>query len=241
MRHAVVLVCLAACAEPKLRAQTLPELVASPNKAAISVARMNYQPNERLRWEVHHKGFTIGRIELLANGGRITSKFRTSPLASMFAKAEHDLVTTVSLAGTYPEAVSERVVVDGERQEYEEYFDGMNMVVGGKARRIEGGVAHTLHTALGVLRTWAQPDAKPGYLMIVHAGELFKLSVDAPMAEDWRGTPTLKVEGRVISLDDAAMKPILLTLWLTANDARTPIRFAVSSDGKQLDAEKIDD
>jgi hypothetical protein len=71
----------------------------------------------------------------------------------------------------------------------------------------------------------------------LHAGDLYRLDVDTPSREDWRGTPTLKIEGRIFGGE----KPILFTMWLTDNAQRIPIRIAISHDGKQLDAEKLDD
>lgn len=237
MRNAVLLVCLVACGEPKYVAKPLPDLIANPRRTPISVPSLVLPDGERLRWEVHHKGFTIGRAELIVGGGRITSRFKTSSLASMFAKAEHELMTTLAHAGTYPDYASERAEVDGARENYEISFDGSVYMIGGKGRRIPDGVGHTLHSALGVLRAWASPKAQPGYLNVLHAGDLYRLDVDAPTREDWRGTKTLKVEGRILGGE----KPILVTFWFTDNDRHIPIRIAISADGKQLDAEKIDD
>jgi hypothetical protein len=241
MRTALPVLCiLAACGEPKFVAQPLPDLIANPTRAPISVPRLMLPDGERLRFEVHHKGFTIGRAELVVGGARITSRFRTSQLASMFATASHELTTTLAHAGTYPDTSNEAVDVDGESERYEVMFDRSNYMIGGKARRIPEGVGHTMHTALGVLRAWAVERARPGFIMVLHTGELFRLDVDSPIPEDWRGTKTLKIEGRIVDSAKTA-KPILVTLWLTANTQRTPIRLAISQDGKTIDAEKIDD
>ena len=236
MRTVLLLVLLAGCGEPKYVAKPLPDLIANPRRAAISVPRLVLPDNERLRWEVHHKGFTIGRAEMLVTGSRIVSRFKTSQLASMFAKAQHELTTTLAHAGTYPDFASELDEVDGAKESYEISFSGSVFVIAGKGRRIDG-VAHTLHSALGVLRAWASPTAKPGFINVVHAGELFRLDLDTPSREDWRGTKTLKLEGRILG----AEKPILVTIWLSDNEVRVPIRIAISHDGKQLDAETIED
>ena len=234
----VVWVGLVGCGEPPLVAQPLPELIANPTRAPIAVARLVLPEGERLRWEVHHKGFTIGRVELVVGGARVTSRFRTSPLARMFARAEHDLMTTLAHAGTYPDHASEKLVVDGETSSYDIMFDRSVYVLDGRPRRVRDGVVHTMHSALGTLRAWAVPNARPGYLHIVHAGELYRLDVDSPSREDWRGTPAVKVEGRIV--EDGA-KPVVVTLWLTANATRSPIRIAIAHDGKQIDAEQIED
>lgn len=238
MRHALMVVCLVACGEPKLVAKPLPELIKNPTRAPIAVPQLVLPDGERLRWEVHHKGFTIGRAELVVGGARITSRFRTSQLASMFARAQHELTTTLAHAGTYPDHATELVDVDGERQQLDIMFDRSVFVIDGKPRRIADGVAHTMHSALGTVRAWAVPNARPGFLMIVHAGELYRLDLDSPTREDWRGTPSVKIDGRI---DAKETKPILVTMWLTADAKRTPIRIAIAHDGKQLDAEKIDD
>jgi len=237
MRNVLLLACLAACGEPKFVEKPLPELLANPKRTSISVPRLLMPDGERLRWEVHHKGFTIGRAELVVGGGRITSRFKTSQLASMFARAEHELMTSLAHAGTYPDYASERAEVDGVKESYEISFDGSVYMIGGKGRRIPDGVGHTMHSALGVLRAWAIPNAKPGFLNVLHAGDLYRLDVDTPMREDWRGTKTLKIEGRILG----AEKPILVTIWLTDNERHIPIRIVLTHDDKQIDAEKIED
>jgi Protein of unknown function (DUF3108) len=238
-KAAVVVLCLATgCGEPKYVAKPLPDLIANPKRMAISVPALLMPDGERLRWEVHHKGFTIGSAEMVVSGSRISSRFKTSQLASMFAKASHELTTSVAHAGTYPDYASERAEVNGEKEAYEISFDGSVYMIGGKGRRIADGVGHTMHTALGVLRAWASPKAKPGYINVLHAGELFHFDVDTPTAEDWRGTKTLKIEGRILGAEN---KPILVTIWLTDDKKHIPSRIAISADGKQLDAEKIDD
>ena len=236
MRTVLILVVVAACGEPKFVAKPLPELLANPKRTQIFVPHLVMPDGERIRWEVHHKGFTIGRAELLVGGARIVSRFKTSELASMFAKAQHELTTTLAHAGTYPDYASEAAEVDGTRESYEVSFDGSAFMVGGKGRRIDG-IPHTLHSALGVMRAWASSTAKPGFINVVHAGELYRLDLDAPTTEDWRGTKTLKLAGQILGAD----KPILFTMWLTDNERRIPIRIAISHDGKQIDAEKIDD
>lgn len=238
MHHALLLVCLVACGEPKLVAKPLPELIKNPTRVPIAVPRLVLPDGERLRWEVHHQGFTIGRAELVVGGARITSRFRTSQLASMFARAQHELTTTLAHGATYPDHASERLDVDGETQQLEIIFERSLFVVDGKARRIDNGVAHTMHSALGTIRAWAVPRARPGFLMVVHAGEVFRLDLDSPIREDWRGTPSVKVDGRIEAKGE---KPIHVTMWLTVDAARTPIRIEIAHDGKQLDAEKIDD
>ncbi len=237
MRKILLLVLLAACGEPALKAQTLPTLIANPRHTPIVVNRLVMPDGERIRWEVHHKGFTIGRAEMVVGGAKITSRFRTSQLASMFAKAEHELTTSIAHEGTYPDYASETANVNGTPEKYEVMFDHSVYVIDGKPRRVPDGVAHTMHSAPAVLRAWASTTAKPGYLRVLHAGELYKLDVDTPVREDWRGTATLKIEGRILGFD----KPILVTLFLTDDDRRLPIRFVISNDGKQIDADKIAD
>lgn len=239
MRNAaVVIVCLIGCGEPKYVAKPLPDLIANPKRVPIAVPALLMPDGERIRWEVHHKGFTIGRAEMVVGGSRISSKFATSQLASMFAKASHELMTSIAHAGTYPDFASERAVVNGEKESYDISFDGNAYMIDGKGTRIPDGVGHTMHTALGVLRAWARPNARPGFINVLHAGELYHFDVDTPTAEDWRGTKTLKIEGRIVGADK---RPILVTIWLTADPKHIPIRIAISADGKQLDAEKIDD
>src|SRR5688572_1792475 len=93
MRNTVLFLCIAACGEPKIVAKPLPPLLANPTRAPIAVPSLLMPDGERLRWEVHHKGFTIGRVELVTGGAQITSRFRTNDLANMFARAAHELTT----------------------------------------------------------------------------------------------------------------------------------------------------
>ncbi|HLL23288.1 MAG TPA: DUF3108 domain-containing protein [Kofleriaceae bacterium] len=224
------------CGEPRYVAKPLPDLVVNPRRMPIRVNALVMRDGERLRWEVHHQGFTIGRAELVVSGARVTSKFKTSQLASMFARAEHELSTTLSAAGAFPEGASERAVIDGAHEVYELVFAPRVYVVNQTLRRLDGA-AHTMHSALGVLRAWGAPTAGPGFLDVVHAGELYRLEIDTPTREDWRGTRTLKLDGRITGMEH----PVLVTMWITEDDRRLPVRIELAFDGKQIDAELIED
>jgi hypothetical protein len=97
-----------------------------------------------------------------------------------------------------------------------------------------GNVGHTLHTALGVIRGWASPQARSGFLYIVHAGELFRIDFQPPTVEDLRDRRTLRVEARV-----RGDTPISLSIWLSDTPDRVPLRIEVRAEGVRLTAELI--
>jgi hypothetical protein len=119
-------------------------------------------------------------------------------------------------------------------------FDGASYAIDGRFFSLpDGNPGHTLHSALGAVRAWAQPDARPGFLFIVHAGQLVRLEVARPIVEELQGTKTLRVECRVHPQTDQR-EPFAATLWLTDDPKRTPVRIEVTSAGEHVTAELFD-
>jgi hypothetical protein len=235
-RHAAALVFLLAC-EPQLVPTPLPPLAVARAPVAIDVGTLGLHPGEAMIWDVALRGMTIGRAELVVGDTDVRSRFKTGGLASAFASARHEMVTRLDRAAERPSSGSETLVVDGETRRVEVVFEGSSVVVGGRAVAVPGGGrAHTLHTALGALRAWADPGAAPGYLYVVQLGRLFRLDVAQPMAEDFQGRRTLRIDGH-IRADDA--DPISITLWLTADPTRAPVRIEIRTAAAQLTAELV--
>jgi hypothetical protein len=233
LRHAWIAFALVAC-EPTLRMKPLPELVKEAPAQSMSVSALLLVPGESMVWDVHMQGFTIGRVELDVGEARVRSRFVTAKIVSSFARVRHDLTTTLDHDVTRPIHALDALEVDGERTRVETTFAGARLQLGTKSIAVpDGNFGHTLHSALGVVRAWAHPDARPGYLYVIHAGELFRLEFAQPLVEDLQDAKALRVECRV-----RGDLQISMTIWLRASD-RTPLRIEIRSEEARLTAELI--
>jgi hypothetical protein len=230
MRLAIAVVLLCAC-ESTLPPHARPLLVAPDQPRAIRVDELRLSPGEFLIWDIHAQGFTIARAELEVADGKVFSRVRTGRLASTFARVSHDLTTRFG-AGRALHAI-EMLDVDGDRTSMTARFAGSRVEIETRALAVPGGNSgHTLHTALGAIRAWASPQARRGFLYIVHAGEIFTLDVAQPMRETLQGAPTLRIEGRIRE------QAIGLTIWLRESD-RVPVRIEIRADGATITAELV--
>jgi hypothetical protein len=220
MRVAIVTLLLAACSEPKLVMKPLPPLMEPQARVAskeIVVNDIGLDPGEHWIWDVQVKGFSIGRIELDVGSEEILSRFRTSALASAFANIEHDLQTIVDRTSTRPQVSSERLEERGKLRQFNTQFAGTT--------------AHSFHTALGAIRAWARPDAAPGFLLVVHADQVFRLELERPIAQ----AEQLRVDGHVIGPE----VDLSLSIWFDAEHA--PARIEVRDGDDRVTAELITD
>ncbi len=233
MRSLLLLFLLAAC-EPALPKKALPDLVRQQPLSAISVRSLGFVPGEQMTWNVTAKGFTIGRAELAVGEHEIHSRFETGRLASAFARVRHELTTVVDQTGA--RAATEILEVDGETSRNSVEFRGARFLAGPKVGTIpDGNVGHTLHSALGVIRAWAAPDAKAGFLYIVHDGAIYRLDLAQPFVEDLRGRPTLKIAARIKGEVSAS-----ITIWLSASDDHVPLRLEIGAEDVHLTAELLE-
>jgi len=231
--RALLLTSLLAACEPGLPSRPLPELVRQAPPAAIS-APLLLVPGETLTWNVHAKGFTIGRAELAVEEGQVRSRFETGKLVSAFARVRHELVTVVDQGGA--RSASEVLEVDGETSRTTVEFQGSRYRSGTRVGTVpDGNVGHTLHSVLGVIRGWASPDARAGFLYVVHDGGVYRIDVGRPFVEDMRGVRTLRVNCRIHG--DIAIN---VTLWLSASGAHTPLRFEIGADDVRLTGELLE-
>lgn len=243
IRAAVVLVGLPACTEGRLRTQPLPELVAeAPPAPAATVAKLLVVPDETLIWNIHWRGFTVARAELVVKGNEVHSRLRTGMLASSVASIDHELTTVFADGWTHPVTARDTLEIDGKTTAIDAAFEGTRYsIVAPAAHHDVPGDArpHTVHSALGWMRAWAGPDAGAGYLYILHAGELVRADIAQPMLTELQGTPTFRIDCRVRA-NSGKGDPFAITIWLAANDTRTPLRFEIASAEGRITAELID-
>jgi hypothetical protein len=237
LRHLIV-VALVAC-EPPLHVQPLPELVAPQVARPMIVPALGFAAGESMMWNIHMQGMTIGRVELDVTGGpeidHVHSRFTTTALASALAHVRHELVTDLDRRAARPVHSLDELDVDGDHTRVEAAYAGQRIAFGEHVVLVPpGNVGHTLHSALGVLRAWARPDAPPGYLYVMHAGELYKLEFGEPLREELQGQKTLRVECHV-----RGATPIAISIWLAATSDHVPLRIEVRSGDIRLTAELI--
>ncbi len=220
MRAGILVLLVACTGEPKLVMKPLPPLAEpqarGPSKEIV-VGDIGLDAGEHWMWDVQVKGFSIGRIELHAGSEEILSRFRVNGLASAFANVEHDLQTVVDRASARPYVSSERLSVGGKLRQFNTQYSGTT--------------AHSFHTALGAIRVWAKPDAAPGFLLVVHADQVFRLELERPtVLQD-----QLRVDGHVIGKD----ADLALSIFFDAE--HTPARIEVRDGDDRVTAERIAD
>jgi hypothetical protein len=217
----------------------LPELVMpQPPVAPIAVRELLLVPQEKMIWDVHWKGLTIGRVELAVDGDEVHSRFRTGAIVSTVTSIQHELATVLDRAGARPLSQHEALSVDGTARTIDATFDGAGYRIEGQpAQAVKRGSAHTLHSALGALRAWARPGAKPGFLIVLFAGEPIRLEVAEPVPEQLQDRAALRIDARAVG----GASPATVTIWLRAGEDRTPLRIEISSDDARVTAELLDE
>lgn len=231
--RSLIVILLAAC-EPNLAVKPLPDLVAAPKATAARTERdLLLVPGETIIWDVHWKGFTIARAELVVGDHEVSSRVKTGRLASSLASLLHEATSTIE--ATHATAVRETFVIDGETTRVAASFrDATYVVKDDKPHAVPGGnLGHTIHSALGWLRAWAEPGARGGYLFVLHVGVLYKLEFAEPIVEG----ELLRVECRIAPADD---EPVSITLWLGTDRDRVPTRFEIANSNVRLTAELVD-
>ena len=237
-RRLIPLALLIGCAGPHFRSQTLPELVTATKAAPAASLPLLLAPNERMIWDVSAHGMTIGRVELLIGAIDVRSSFSTTGLASTFASAHHELTTQLDRGAARATAMSETLIFDGETSHTEALLAPDAYVIGGASHAMpDHQSAHTMHSALGWVRSWAQPGATSAYLFVLHLDKLYRLDVAPPVAEDLNGTKTLRVDCEVRAPDKS--DPVPFSVWLTADAARIPIKLVFDTRGGHITADLI--
>jgi hypothetical protein len=240
---------LAACSRgpdtPRALFGPLPELVvAEPASAApIAVRELLLVPQEQLIWDVHWKGLTIGRMELKVDGDEVHSRFRTGAVVRTVTSIDHELATVLDRTGARAASQHEALTVDGDARVIDAVFDGAGYRIAGQpAQAVRNGSVHTLHSALGALRAWARPGAKPGFLTVLIAGEPVRLEVGEPVAEQLQERQTLRIDGRAIGGRTlGGGEPVTVKLWLRASEDRAPLRIELATDEARVSAELLEE
>jgi hypothetical protein len=243
-----LLLLLAACSHgpgtPTALFGPLPELVmAAPADAPLAVRELLLVPQEKLIWDVHWKGLTVGRAELTVDGDEVHSRFRTGAVVSTVTSIDHELATVLDRPGARAASQRESLTVDGDARAFDAVFDGAGYrITGQPAQAVRRGSVHTLHSALGALRAWARPGAPPGFLTLLIAGEPVRLEVAEPVAEQLQDRATLRVDARASGGNAlGGTGPIIVKLWLRAGEDRTPLRIELATDEARVSAELLEE
>jgi uncharacterized protein DUF3108 len=237
MRSVIAVACVAACTGPAgFHPAALPELV--PSKALlkpIAAPALLLAPGEHLIYDVHVHGMTIGRAEIEVGDTEVRSRFKTDSLAEMVMSVEHELTTMLDRGGARAGASVEMATIGGEVHHFETSWQGSTMTLNGVPSPLPPGIfGQTVHSALGLLRAWAAPDASPGFVMVLVMGKLYRLDVMRPTVEELQGTKTLRIDGRV-----GAKQPMTFVMWLEDAPAHTPLRIELDDDDAKVIAELV--
>lgn len=235
---------LLACASgPGFAPKPLPELVATTSTLGpLATKDFVLNAGESLAWNVSLAGISIGRAEMAVGEQEVRTRFETNMLASTFARAKYELTTVVDRNGMRPIGAVERLDADGESTNTNASFDGRSFTIGDPPtqHQVPDGNVHTLHSALGVIRGWAAPQAQGGTLYVLVAARVYQLVLSRPIFEELHSSPAIKVTGRITPLEGNDSNASI-AVWLTANDAKTPLRIEIVANDKQITAELVDE
>lgn len=231
-RAALALAVVAACTPHAGSTTPLVE----PPPTPLPAAGLQLAPGEAMEWDIYWQGLLVGHADLDVAATEAHSRFSTTALAKAFAKVRYDLITT--LAGGAATASREAFELPGDRSSVVAALDGAHYTLDdGPRLAVPGGTAlHTLHTAIGSLRTWSRTDGPPAYLWFVLGHTLYRLDVERPTKDEAQGHRALKIHGTIRALD-RSIDPVDLTVWLSATPDRAPLRFVVVADGERVSAE----
>ncbi len=233
MRPLAVVLLVAACEAGHVPLKPLPPLVAAQAPVAALDTQRLLLPRGSLIWDVHWDGLTIARAELVVGDGEARSRFATTGLASAISSIHHELATDLDRARDRALSFDELLDEDGSTTHITSSLTRLE--IANRTVAVPGGNrAHTLHSALGALRAWAAPNATPGFLYVVHVGRLYRLDVASPTSVDLQNARTLRIDAHVRDAD------ITMSLWLTADEQRTPVRIEITRGDAKLVAELVD-
>jgi hypothetical protein len=211
-----------------------PPLVEPPPTPLPAVGQLS--TGEEMVWDIYWEGLLVGSADLTVADTKAQSSFSTTTLARAFANVNYHLVTTLERG--VARASRENVHIGGEDTSTVATLAGTTYAIDdGPRLDVPGGTAlHTLHTALGSLRTWSRGDAPPAYLWFVLRHTLYRLDVERPTRGEAQDHRALEIHGVVRALD-RSIDPIVVTIWLSASPDRTPLRFVVVAGGERVSAE----
>lgn len=227
----LVLVVCAACGLPPGTPSSLPQ----PPPHALDDVAPRLVAGEQTTWSVFYQTMPIGRADLVIGERGARTTFRTSRVARALASVRYELTTALEHGRV--RGARDDLTVDREVERAETAIDGASYTAGGQTLRVPGDTRlHTLHSALGAVRTWsATRGAGPGYLWLWSGGRLYRLDLSRPSHDDVLGVRALRLDGTVRA---PHLSPsISVSVWLAANRDRTPLRFAFQSGPHRVTAE----
>lgn len=226
----LAMLCLLAC-EPRLSPRPLPELVHSPPAVvAVHPIALLLPAGESLIWEIEVGGVAIGRAELAVSEDDVRSWFTTNALASLLAPVRYDLATALDRRAGRPVRADEQLAIDSARTHSTAAFSGTHVAIDGVDHAAPAPV-HTLHTALGWSRAWARVGAPPAVLYVLYGGDVVRVELAPPVRERLRERAALRLDARAGELT--------ITLWLSDEVTRVPLRVVARAGTFHLVAELV--
>lgn len=175
---------------------------------------------ERIAWDVWWQGAQIGSatVETSTNGSR--AQFATGGLASLVGTLRFEQATIAR-------STTEDVISGNYRE---------HRVVALDTLSVPGGTElQTLASTLGSVRAWARIGAPHAYAWVLVDGELYRVDVATPHADE----QGLRVDGSVRPLAAGGDK-VDFSVWLGADRDRIPVRFAAVARGERVTAQVRD-
>ncbi len=102
--------------------------------------------------------------------------------------------------------------------------------------RLSASSVDDLHSALARVRAWARADALPAHLRVRQGSELYVLKLAQPVADRSQSVPSLRVEAQAKSPN----RLIDITLWVSDDPKRMPLRVILAQGTQQVQATIID-
>jgi hypothetical protein len=93
---------------------------------------------------------------------------------------------------------------------------------------------HTIHSALAWLRAWAPRDHAPAVLEVELDGDRYQVACEAPMSDELNGANVDR-----IACEIRARGAIAVTLWLSTDTSRVPVRIVARTGTLHLAAELV--
>ncbi len=210
--------------------------LAEPPPMPLPSAALTLPAGEEVAWDIYWQGLLVGRADLAISAREAQSRFSTTALAKAFARVRYHGVTTLDRG--VATASRENLEFGGEDSSVQAMIDGARYTLDeGPAQTVPGGtMLHTLHTALGSLRTWSRGEPAPAYLWFVLRHSLYRLDVERPGKDEAQGHHALRIHGTVRA-SDHSIDPVDVTIWLSTTQDRTPLRIVVVAGGERISAE----
>lgn len=92
--------------------------------------------------------------------------------------------------------------------------------------------SHTLHSAIGWLRAWAEPAARASSLRVLFDGDAYEVDVATPTVDSTRDG-ALRVDAQA-SL--RGQVPTLISIWLSRDERRAPLHIEIAEGHMEISA-----